>query len=751
MLSIRAVAFGLFLVAGPSWAAERDLCSAPSSLSDVQLSLSVKNRRPTFQAGEIVPLVLTFTSTTANRYWADVRNYDRSGRLGIEVYCVEPKTPDPLASYFRLGAFFGGGLGSTRALDTTPFTAEAELNEWSTLAPGHYRVYAVSHRVWRPPDPSEQTPYGRTSEVVRSNTVDLEVLAADPKWQSEQVQLATQALTSSTPPEEARQSARVLRFLNTGASTLQLAKLFGSLNQQQSTNWDLMFGLYGSPYRQLAIDSMHNEITASDHAITSELLRTLVNLQISADTEWDPPPFDKSHPETAQQFWKGRQAHTRELMKEEVKSLIAALPRKNRSARASTLNTVLTAGGDDSQVAQVIRPALIAAWEDLPRTTQMELIQYRWPLIAGPEMLPILRSIVAEPAPPVSTDLASVRNLALQHIHEFDAAAGRTLILRDLNSANTQPSLEVIQLLSPQDIANAIQPAVERITHNNSRNLDYTMLDRYADVSVLGRVQPVFEERLGKWACAPQSAMLRYFLRVAPVYGIKEVAVSLGARKDTHCYSMLLQDLGDQLPQVQEIAIDALTDPDPEVVQDAAISLGRWGTKEAEAPLWARLQRFHKDWAGREDQLRMTPDYQSPGSRGAALEQGLVSAIAGGHGWVCPPDKLARIAELVWTNALHQQIETWTKLWQQGPALINPGWYPEEKPTFSVLQYVSLTEDQLREKLGQFPPGMQLLWQFWMPGQISPPVSMAKQEVSYEQMRDVVEKHGITLGKANHQ
>ena len=117
---------------------------------------------------------------------------------------------------------------------------------------------------------------------------------------------------------------------------------------------------------------------------------------------------------------------------------------------------------------------------------------------------------------------------------------------------------------------------------------------------------------------------------------------------------------------------------------------------------------------------------------------------------ICPPDKLARIAELVSTKRQGQQIESWIKEWKGGPALINSSWFPEDNRTFSVLQYVSLTEEQLRAKLTQFPRGMKLLWQFWQPGQIPPPVSMAVQENLYELMRGVAEKHGVTLGKANH-
>src|SRR5262249_38884810 len=276
------------------------------------------------------------------------------------------------------------------------------------------------------------------------------------------------------------------------------------------------------------------------------------------------------------------------------------------------------------------------------------------------------------------TDIAMTRDAALKHIQEIDPVAGRALILRDALDQNVQPSLKVVRLLPKEDIAVVLQPAVERIGHHAARDLDYELLDPYADTWFLGVVQAVFEEHLGKWACAPQSAMLRYLLRVDPAYGAKQVSASLRARKDTHCYSNLLQSLGDELPEAQQSAIEALDDSDPELVQDAVLALGRWGSADAEMALWARLRRFHREWVGREDGLRATPDYQSSGSRGAALEQALVSAIAGASSWICPPDKLARIAELVSTNRQAQQVESWIKEWRQGSALIQPNWFPED-------------------------------------------------------------------------
>jgi len=111
----------LLLLATPCAASSVDLCAAASATPDVKLAVAISDGRSSFQQGEIIPLSLKFISTAKGRYWADVRNYDRSGRLGIEVYCLEPQAPDPLESYFRVGFFIGGGLGSTRQLSETPF------------------------------------------------------------------------------------------------------------------------------------------------------------------------------------------------------------------------------------------------------------------------------------------------------------------------------------------------------------------------------------------------------------------------------------------------------------------------------------------------------------------------------------------------------------------------------------------------------------------------------------------------------
>jgi hypothetical protein len=296
--------------------------------------------------------------------------------------------------------------------------------------------------------------------------------------------------------------------------------------------------------------------------------------------------------------------------------------------------------------ASLMRKQLIAVWGDLPEKTKLELIHYRWPLIAGPDMMPILKEFVSGPAPPFRTEAAMARDAALMHIFDLDPNEGRSLILRGLRDPKAQPSISLVRLLSADELQPIVQAAFERIAKNDARELDYHLLELFGDASALRPVQSVFNDHVGQWACDPQDAMLRYFLRVDPEFGTNVVQASLATRKVTGCYRTLLQDLGKSLPKVEQVAISALDDVDLEVANDAALALGRWGTAQSEAALWARLNRFHQEWKDRAGELRVTPDYSSPVARATALESTLVNSIATGTNWVCGPEKFEHLRTL---------------------------------------------------------------------------------------------------------
>jgi hypothetical protein len=721
-------------------AEKNDPCAAVSSTPDVRFELALRGHGATFQAGETIPLALLFTSDVGNRYSVDTPTYDRAGRVETELYCVEPEAPDPLAPYSSAGGRFG-----TQPLGATPFMVEADLNEWRRLGPGHYRVHAISYRVGRLDDAFNPAPNGRAREVLRSNTIELVVRPPDPDWQNEQLQRAVQALTGPSSPEEVRQAARTLRFLSTQDSTRQLARLFEGTGAQYSTaqafllldrpgpqqpsGLDFRLGLLGSPYRQVAIDAMHAELSAPSHPITSEFLELLVNLRAGAD------PAHATGGPTSPDRWQKR---VEELMMAETQALVAALPRKTDGARAATLIGLLMTRLARPVTAEAIRPVLLAAWDELPPRMQIVLLDNQWSLVAGPEMLPFLRRTAAEPQPKTGIGLTWARNAVLRRLYELDPAAGREAILRDLQDGNAEPTLKVIQLLPQADIAAAVGLAVGRIGNGTARELDYNMLDWFGDASVLAAMEDQFEHGIGQRACGQQAAMLRYFLRVAPEYGEKQADVALTPGKDTRCYGPLLMGLGERLPEIERRAIAALGDPDPNVVLDGVRVLERWGSAGAEEALWNLMERH--SGPGRWPALRSK----------TTLDREVIRAIATGSGWICPPDKLARLSGLVRTDSQRREIERWIAQWKAGSAPIKPTWISEDSPTFEILQYRDLTEDQLLAKVAQFPRGTRLRWQFVPPGSILEAVSLATQEAVYERVRADAARHGVVVEKANH-
>lgn len=744
MRHLTAIALLLFAKTACASPANPDPCSLASDVKDAQFTISIPDGKKSFREGEIIPLTLSFTSTLNNRYFADDRNYDRSGRLTLETYCLEPKARDPLADYFSSGGFMGGGLGQMAQLSEKPFTASAELNEWRQPAPGHYRLHVLSYRVWRPPDSRETTPYGRLSLTLRSNTIEFEVVKADAASQQKQL-LDTVAAFQNTSEDEQLKAARKLRFLNTKASVDALARLFHAASDQPG-GWDLMFGIFGSPDRAEAMAAMQREIESPAHPITQDFLGALTRLQTD-DAAGKPPVYDPAHPEISQQYWQKRQTLDRQWMQAAVASTSAALPHKTGRARTLTVLALAESSAFlDASTASQIRKSLVAAWDDLPENTQQELIRDRWPYIAGPEMLPILKEFVARPAPPSRSLDSMARDAALQQIYDLDADAGGSLILRDLRDPTTQPAISLVKLLTAADLRPILKDAVARVEKNDARELDYHLVELYGDVSALPGIKTVFNDHIGQWACEQQTAMLRYFLRLDPEFGVKAAEASLSARKETGCYHSLLQELGDALPKVEPLAIATLNDSDLEVSNDAVIALGHWGTPAAEPALWERLKRFHQEWQSREDELREAPPYAGPIWLATALEKTLVISIATGTSWICGPEKFAQLTALA-SPRQKIQIAEWAKLWTPGPAMILPNWYPEDQLSFQLLQYNALNEDQFKLKLSQFPSGTKLLFQMYKPGHISPPVTLEKQESVFEELRNHAAQSGVSIEK----
>lgn len=706
----------LACVPGPIAAAQTPLqpCATADGPADLSLRISLNNGQTIFREGEIIALTAEYSSTQEKKYSLSTRGYDRSGRLaGTEEFCLNPASgKDPLVDYFNgTGAGFGGGLSSDLDPGTRPFSVNLELNEWLSLPVGSYRLSIEGHRVVIP---SENGPYapGATPVPIRSNEVEFQVVKAEPSWQAEQLAAAEHALDSSDPSgEEAKHAARVLRFLGSEASTREIARRFWSSNDQPF-GWDLKFGLYSSPFRSVAIAAMKSALKDPQHPVTQDFVQNLATLELQSDSKMRLPVYDEQN----QEAWnKAREAYDAAMeshISGYMSETAAMLQSKTGKARAVSVSELLQSDSTLSAAAtSQLRQLLLASWDSLPERKRNELIQYRWDEVGGPEFLPILRAIVAgEPNRNRDMDRFD-RGAALRHIYELAPDVGRELILREVTAPKGDIDVGVLGVLPEHELTQLDQTLIANLQNGARSDLSFQLVARYASAHVLPMVREVYEPRRGEWACIPQGEILRYFLRVSPDYGIRELRDALGQRQKTGCYKFLFSSLGESvlLPQIESIAIKALNDASIEVAIDAAESLGKYGSSKAEAPLWNRMEKLHeKEMKPRDQARRETTNAQNEDLlRETRLEQVLTQAIVNGHAWFVTADSVERLKQAS-SSQMQPELDGMLAEIRRGDYSLTLNWWPDGMLSYTVGWYSGKGMAGLKEKLAQFPAGTQL-------------------------------------------
>ena len=198
--------------------------------SPPQAKLEISAPKTTFYVGEMIPLTLSFTSSTPNSFYVDANINGMSDRLDVlDLFVVDPDEftedplpvngPHPVGVVDRGPALLSGG----------PFTLERTLNEWIRFRrPGVYQVHVVSKRVW----PAADGVLGRPSIfdpkiILTSNVLTLEIQSTPPDWAAKQLAYAVSVLDQPVSPafnEPRRQAARILRFLDTCEAAVELRK-----------------------------------------------------------------------------------------------------------------------------------------------------------------------------------------------------------------------------------------------------------------------------------------------------------------------------------------------------------------------------------------------------------------------------------------------------------------------------------------------------------------------------------------------
>jgi len=678
----------------------------PSPPGDALLHLLLKNGQTVFHQGEIIALTAEYTADSGDKYLVNNRNYDRSGRLsGAEIFCLDPERgTDPLDDYFHsLRGIFGGGSFSDQDPARQPFTMDLDLNEWKSLPSGSYRLTIVGNRL-KLGKASDPATWNNTIIPLRSNTVEFEVQPADPDWQAAQLAGATRVLDSLDARDaDKKHAARVLRFLDSEASARELARRYGS--GMGSFDWDFKFGLYSSPFREAAVQAMKAELSDPKHPATRDYVSTLVALEMLSDPKLRMPSYD---PNRQEEWRRASEAHYAEVERRigEYTQQASTAPR-DPAALAATASEMLQSGLPMSTEAKTHwRQLLVANSATLPIEKRNELIEYRWAEVGGPEWLSVLEQIVDGPANRNRSMNQPNRDYALLRIWQVAPEETRTLMLQEIAKPQGDIGINVLGLLPERTLPQFEAGWLETIRQGGAADVVFQLVDRYGSEHSLPALESTYEAHRGEWACIPQTAMLRYLLRVNPDYGVKELTAAMALRKATGCYRTQLSELREYLhmPQVEKLAVEQLDDPAPSAAGDAALALQRYGSPAAENALWARLEKLHEQWKDKDDKLlHPQPNAMSIASENG-LEEPLVQGILHGQAWFADAATIRRLKELT-SPARQNELEGALQTLGGWEFMLNMIWWPEDELDYTLGWYSGKGMASFKNKLAQFPPG----------------------------------------------
>lgn len=374
-------------------------------------------------------------------------------------------------------------------------------------------------------------------------------------------------------------------------------------------------------------------------------------------------------------------------------------------AKAETVKALIeeassTPGGAGSLAA--LPPELIAsAFLGLTEDEEWGLLTSSWEQLKIPGMVEPLEKVATQP----ETKNARLRDLVLQCLYELDPSEARPIFLEEMQRPHVDGgwytvTAKTLGLLPDKTLPQFDEMLASRLAAKDSRTreLDASLVGRYATKAVLTKVKNIYERSPG-WDCVEEDGFVIYFLRVNPNYGVKRLAVAPSACM-TNSLPMVVRMK--RWNEVEPGIIARMNGPDLWRAGQAAEALSKYGDAAAEKPLWQKLEQFHALWAGRADELAIyRPDAKKDAREAMEFGGALVEALGRGQGWLLTNEQIGALENL----AFGQEREN-VKQWQwSSPIDLDVNFFGEDYMQATVHQYSEMDMASLLGKIEQYPQG----------------------------------------------
>jgi len=316
---------------------------------DITFTMTTMSGRKMFRMGEAIPVAFHFSSTSEKKYevhesFPRERVYYKSPTRLV----AEPADDvfDPLGDYvYQFPAAIGGAPPAVWPLGVQDVINEHYLNEWlSFKKPGHYRIVAETSSVTLAGQGRVLEP--RNPIHLRSNSIEIEIVAAENGWAESQLQLAIRALEDANPfPRSVTiqplgsvqspvsvQASSVLRFLGTPGAARALVRFIDRRNVGEISS-----GLWASPQRQEVLAAMEADLIDPDFVVTEYWLDRLIWLAAGNKIG----PRSSGDPRNPDPLYLARLSEARTApLKRYIPELSQALEHKRGPARDAAVKTL---------------------------------------------------------------------------------------------------------------------------------------------------------------------------------------------------------------------------------------------------------------------------------------------------------------------------------------------------------------------------------------------------------------------------
>lgn len=671
------------------------------------VSFTIRFSQPAtqFHVGETIPIDLLFSSSLSGIFGMSTRSYDRSGRLDEEKFHVTPEGRDPLRHYYESGLVFGGGLSGVATLTNEPHVLHEDLNEWIALDhPGHYTLYVTTGRVFRQEDTRNE------SIELRSNSLDFEIVPADPAWLQRSLFTAQSILDNPSSTGEQKTAAlRTLRFLDSPASVQELIRQLAKPDTNPAKDqWDAVAGLAGSQQQAMVVRELEQQFGSPDTAITQQYLYLLAKLKSQLDKEPLPayPQDDQQKQAAWRELWQKQSKEFDALENDLYRTTSALVQKKWGSAKAETVRTLLmrpaSSSSDVEPLTSVPEGDVVSSFRVMSAYEQENLLSIFWERLNLPAMAAPLAEIARQPQLPNS----QLRDVALRRLYQLNATAAKPLFLEEIANPHVDNNIftisgDTLGLLPDETLPQFDLVLAARLENKETRtaDLDAQLTGRYATRAVLPRMKAAYVARQGDWDCKSEDGFVLYFLRVDPDYGVKRLQQAPSACMTKSIPAVIRMK---RWSEIEPAIIAGMSTPDLNRARQAAETLAQYGDEAAEKAMWQRIKVFHQQWAAREKDLayglKMPPD----ASEAIGFQYGIVTAMGQAQAWLLSDQQITELEHLT-LGQTRDNVKPWH--WTSPVDMNLDVLFDGRLQSDIHHQYHSNNIDTLCHKLAQYPNG----------------------------------------------